>query len=96
MKREQFAEVNHKAHIQYKSVKEQVTCTVSLHWVAARIMKGIQNGTIDLSKDSLRVIASKISDKELMVDSPQIIKHHLGTLTKLGALQIIGGTYKLK
>ena len=96
MKKDKFAYIKFSPLISVKAPKEEVSCTIYLHWIAARIIKGMQKKEIDLSKDSLRVIAAKVSYDGLKTDSPQMIKHHLESLVRLGALHIINATYKLK
>lgn len=70
--------------------RETITTKISVHYVQARIVQGLEKGEIDLSKDSLREIAEKIGKKG---DSPQKIKHHLEQLVKLGVIQKMYGEY---
>ena len=70
--------------------KEIIIIKIAIHPVQARIMKQLKSKEIDLEGDTLREIAKKIKWKE----SPQIIKHHLEQLVKLGAIQKIYGQYK--
>lgn len=70
--------------------KEFIQITIPIHYIQARIIKGLRLGTIDLSSDTLRGIAEKIDVKEL----PQSIKHHLEALCRIGIIQKMYGEYK--
>lgn len=70
--------------------KKRVLCTISVHWVQADIISGLQSGKINLSKHTLRDIAEIIKVPDT---SPQKIKHHLFQLVKLGVIQIINAEY---
>ncbi len=72
---------------------KRVTASIVIHRIQADIILGMQNGTIDPSKDSLREIGKKIKDPKC---SPQQIKHHLDQLVKLGVLAIEDTKYKFK
>ena len=65
--------------------KETITAKISVHYLQARIIWQLQSGGIDLAKDSLRDIGNKVG---LKPNSAQKIKHHLGSLVKLGVLNI--------
>ena len=69
--------------------KEIIMIKIAVHPVQARIIEQLKLKEIDLEGDTLREIAQKIKWKE----SPQIIKHHLEQLVKLGAIQKIYGRY---
>ena len=71
--------------------KVKIKCTVAVHQTQANIIKGLDAGTIDLENDTLRDIGLKIGIKN---PSPQQVKHHLGSLVKLGVLDWINGYYK--
>lgn len=70
--------------------KEFIQVTIPIHYIQARIIKGLRLGTINLQEDTLRDIAEKIEVKEI----PQSIKHHLEALCKLGVVQKMYGEYK--
>ncbi len=72
--------------------RKTVTVKISMHATAANIVLGLQNGIIDLKKDSLRSIGLKI-DKGNKSPSAQQIKHHMEQLVKLGIIQKIYGEY---
>lgn len=72
---------------------KSVTCKISVHWIQADIVLGLQEGKIDLQTDSLRSIADKIGEKDM---SPQKVKRHLQQLVKLGVVSIIDGHYDYK
>lgn len=72
--------------------KEIITIKIAIHPVQFRIMTELKARRINLDNDTLREIAKKIKWKE----SPQIIKHHLEQLVKLGAVQKIFGQYVYK
>jgi hypothetical protein len=73
--------------------KRVITCKISVHWIQADIVNKLQSGEIDLGRDSLRKIAEIIGAPD---ESPQKIKHHLGSLVKLGVISIIDGQYNYK
>lgn len=70
--------------------KEIVVTTIALPIYQATLVRLLQSGKINLEKDSLRDIAKKCGDKK---QQPQIVKHHLQQLLKLGVIQFIRGQY---
>ena len=70
-------------------MKELITIQIAVHPIQKSIIEGIKSGKIELENDTLREIAKKLQWKE----SPQLIKHHLEQLVKLGAIQKIYGQY---
>lgn len=68
-------------------MKEYIFARICVHYIQARIISGLQQGAIDLDKDSLRDIAKKIDAK----CGPQLIHWHLDQLVKLGVVDVIGG-----
>ncbi len=69
--------------------KRIIEVKIAVHPVQAELYSGLKSGAIDIEMDSLRDMAKKIGRKQ----SPQIIKHHLDQLVKLGALQRMYGQY---
>lgn len=67
-----------------------VTVSIALNPYQVALIKGLQSGKIDLEKDSLRTIAKKCGDKKIQ---PQMAKHHIQQLVKMGIVQIIRGEY---
>lgn len=65
--------------------KVTVTAKIAVHPIQAAIITGLQNGKINLERDSLRDIA----DKTKLTKSPQQVRHHLESLLKLGVVQRI-------
>lgn len=72
------------------TTKKRITCTIAIHHIQADIISALQSGKIILGKHSLREIATIIGMKSV---SPQKIKHHLGSLVKLGVISIINAEY---
>lgn len=70
--------------------KELVKITIALHYIQARIINGLNNGTIDLKTDSLREIAKNVKAPKC---SPQQVKHHLEQFVKMGAIDYVNGDY---
>ena len=70
--------------------KEIVITTIALPVYQATMVRLLQSGKIDFKKDSLRDIAKKCGDKK---SQPQIAKHHIHQLLKLGVIQFIRGEY---
>ncbi len=71
---------------------KRVACTIAVHWIQAEIIHGLQSGHINLQRDSLRAIGEMIGLK----NEPQKIKHHLGSLVKLGVIDIVNNQYIYK
>lgn len=70
--------------------KKSIYMKVSVHWIKAAIIEGLKDKSIDLNKDSLRLISDKL---KLGKQSPQKVKHHIETLVNMGAIQKIDGQY---
>ena len=66
-----------------------ITTKIAVHPIQAKLAMAMKSGDIDLDRDTLRDMCKKIGIK----DSPQIIKHHLEQLLKLGILQKVYGQY---
>ena len=74
--------------------KKFVTVMVCLHPIQVEIINLMRKG-ITIENHTLRSIGSLLSIKNgELFNSPQLIKHHLTQLVKLGVLNVINGKYE--